>query len=55
MTLPPPDRQSIREAIAREESRFLRIEKELGGADPRRLRKATGQVWRVFKPGIPNH
>jgi hypothetical protein len=35
MTLPPPDQQSIREAIAREESRSLRIEKELGGAEAR--------------------
>ena len=35
MTLPPPDQQSIRDAIAREESRLLRIEKELGEAQAR--------------------
>ena len=35
MTLPPSDKQSIRDAIAREESRLLRIEKELGEAQAR--------------------
>lgn len=35
MTLPPPDQQSIRDAIAREESRLLRIEKELREAQAR--------------------
>jgi hypothetical protein len=32
MTLPPPDQQSIRNAIAREESRLLRLEEELTAA-----------------------
>ena len=35
MTLPPPDRPSIRDAIAREESRLLRIETELREAQAR--------------------
>ncbi len=35
MTLPPPDQQSIRDAIAREESRLLRIEEDLREAQAR--------------------
>src|SRR2546425_187964 len=37
MTLPPPDQQSIRDAIAREESRLLRLEEELTEAQARLL------------------
>jgi len=35
MTLPPPDQQSIRDAIAREESRLLRLEEERTQAQAR--------------------
>ncbi len=35
MTPPPLDQQSIRDAIAREESRLLRLEEELTGAQTR--------------------
>src|SRR5947209_78651 len=37
MTLPPPDQQSIRDAIAREESRLLRLEEERTEAQARLL------------------
>src|SRR2546422_8270717 len=37
MTLPPPDQQSIRDAIAREESRLLRLEEERTEAQVRLL------------------
>ena len=37
MTLPPPDQQSTRDAIAREESRLLRLEQELTEAQARLL------------------
>ena len=35
MTLQPPDQQSIRDAITREESRLLRLEEELTEAQAR--------------------
>ena len=42
MTLQPPDQQSIRDAITREESRLLRLEEELTEAQARLLSlKAT--------------
>src|SRR5439155_25857464 len=37
MTLQPPDQQSIRDAITREESRLLRLEEELTEAQARLL------------------
>ncbi len=37
MTLPPPDQQPTRDAIAREESRLLRLEQELTEAQARLL------------------
>src|SRR5438093_5078077 len=43
MTLPPPDQQSIRDAIAREESRLLRLEQELTEAQARLLSLKAAQ------------
>jgi hypothetical protein len=53
MSPPPLDQQSIRDAIAREESRLLRLEEELTEAQTRLAALKTTRAFGAARTSIP--